>query len=85
MPDDPLGVIEQVVSRTEDWLRRYDAGWDEDATWSGAGSIGDQADLAARLGAARLRLERLRVGSAELGQRLARLERSARRKGRNIM
>jgi hypothetical protein len=82
MPSDPLETIEQVTRRTEDWLKRYNVGWNVDVTWAGAADIVDQENLARRLAAGRRMLKRLLVCAAALEERLARLERSAKRKGK---
>jgi hypothetical protein len=82
MPSDPFETIEQLNRRTEDWLKRYDVGWNVDVTWSGVANIADPENLAQRLAAGRRMLKRLLVSTAALEERLARLERSAKRKGR---
>jgi hypothetical protein len=81
-PADPFEAIEQVRRRTEEWLNRYDAIWGLDATWSESGEIADQANLAQRLSECRGMLKWLHICSAALEERLTRLERSAKRKGR---
>jgi hypothetical protein len=81
-PADPFEAIEQVSRRTAEWLKRYDAIWGLEATWSETGEIADQANLAQRLSECRGMLKRLQIRSAALEERLTRLERSAKRKGR---
>jgi hypothetical protein len=82
MPSDPLETIEQINRRTEDWLKRYDAGWNVDVTWTGVAKIADPANLTRRLAEGRRMLKRLLVCTTALEERLARLERSAKRKGK---
>jgi hypothetical protein len=82
MPSDPLETIEQLNRRTEDWLKRYNVGWNVDVTWSGMANIADPENLAQRLAEGRQLLKRLLVCTAALEERLARLERSAKRKSR---
>jgi hypothetical protein len=82
MPSDPLETIEQLNRRTEDWLKRYDAGWNVDVTWAGVANVADPDNLALRLAEGRRMLKRLLVCTTALEERLARLERSAKRKSR---
>lgn len=82
LPADAVEAIEQVIRRTEDWLKRYGASWGLDVTWSRAAEITDPADLARRLAESRRMLKRLLDGTKALEERLARLERAVTRKSK---
>jgi hypothetical protein len=81
-PKNLLEALDQVERYSNEWLKRYDQLWGQEACWLMLPREPGDSRAAERLKAVREELGRLREAAGDLGERLAKLERETRRKSK---